>query len=89
MRLSPKQCARCGLVFEKKGFRKYCDDCRLIVRREHDRARREKEKGKPKPIKPPKPKPHISQIDRLVKEARAAGVSYGRYVAMQYIKEGC
>ena len=41
-----KRCARCGAVFEKQGYRKYCDDCRGIVKQEQTNDSRERNRRK-------------------------------------------
>ena len=41
-----KRCARCGVIFEKRGYRKYCDDCRSLAKNELTRASYEKRKNK-------------------------------------------
>lgn len=84
-KMSEKQelhCVRCGTLIKAfPGNRKYCEDCRLEVRRELDRQRKKVENEKTKNPKPPKKK-NQSRIDELAKAARAAGISYGRYKAM-------
>ena len=44
--------------------------------------------GGPKKIKAKKKKPHVSQIDAIQRAAHAAGMSYGRYVAMMEMQKG-
>ena len=39
-----KRCARCGVIFEAQGSKKYCDDCRRFARNEAQRNSREKHK---------------------------------------------
>jgi len=43
-RYARKRCARCGVVFEKQGFRKYCDDCRKIIKQEQTNDSRERKR---------------------------------------------
>lgn len=44
--------------------------------------------GGPKKIKAKKKEPHVSQIDAIQRAAHAAGMSYGRYVAMMEMQKG-
>jgi len=41
-----KRCARCGVIFEKRGYRKYCDDCRSLAKNELTRTSYERMKNK-------------------------------------------
>lgn len=65
----------CGRDYESKGAQKYCSpECKRAGYKRVENLR-EKKKRKPK---------RESQIDRLNTEARALGLSYGQYKAMQY-----
>lgn len=78
-------CFKCGVKFERKsGTAKFCPDCRKEAERERNRRYKRKVRAKIKREKedtPSKPK-HKSQIDSIIKAAKAAGVSYGKYKAM-------
>lgn len=85
-RYAQKRCERCGAEFEQRGFRKYCDDCRIIVRREKDAAKKRKQREGWRTSELPvrrKKKPRVSQIEAINDAARKAGMSYGQYQAMK------
>lgn len=84
------QCVKCGNDYIASNYgrnRKYCPPCALEVRRERDRFKHKQARDKDRSsrlkqkadIKPKR----ISQIDNLAAAARAAGMSYGRYVALR------
>ena len=86
-------CALCGNTFIKKSANgKYCSHtCKDKVwkqqsqewLREYKRQLREEQR---RLISPHKPK---ETIEEVVAKANAAGLSYGKYVAMQRELEGC
>ena len=83
-----KRCACCGVVFEKQGNQKYCDDCRTAAKCEQLAAKRRKRReGWRIGELPKKEKPRVSRIEDLIEAARKAGMSYGKYQAMRFMKE--
>ena len=81
-----KRCERCGVLFEKQGFRKYCDDCRSIMKREQDAAKKRKQREGWRTSGLPvrrKKKPRVSQIEAINDAARKTGMSYGQYQALK------
>jgi hypothetical protein len=84
-RYAQKRCERCGAEFEQRGFRKYCDDCRIIVRREKDAAkkRKQREGWRTSDSCEAKEEPRVSQIEAINDAARKAGLSYGQYQALK------
>lgn len=81
-----KQCERCGTIFVRQGFRKYCDDCRIIVKREQEAAHKKKQRDGWRTGELPvrrKKNPRVSQIEAINDAARKAGMSYGQYQAMK------
>ena len=82
-----KKCERCGEeVSVLTRNTKYCEDCRKEVARERDRGYKQEEAKRGRPKKPPKPSKRASTIDATIKAAMAAGMSYGKYKAMQMMK---
>lgn len=75
-----KHCEICSAEFEAKGnHAMYCIDCKKKIRKEQDAQKRERMsaiKIERKPI--PKPKVSIAEQDR---RSKAAGMTYGKYVA--------
>ena len=81
-----KRCERCGTIFVRQGFRKYCDDCRPIVKREQEAAKKRKQREGWRTSELPvgrKKKPRVSQIEAINDAARKAGMSYGQYQALK------
>lgn len=65
-------CDLCGRSYVKKsGHSKYCPDCRLEVN------------GKKREEVPKKPQQPKTPLWKVVAEAKAHGMSYGQYVALQ------
>lgn len=80
-----KKCERCGDEISVLWMRqKYCKACAEIVKQEknHITTAASNEKRKAQREEARTKKPHKSQIDDIARKARAAGMSYGRYVAM-------
>ena len=78
-------CKRCGELMTVNHNRKYCDKCRKEIKREHIRDYRQRERtlnevNKKPPVKKEK---HVSKLAELELAARAAGMSYGKYMAMR------
>lgn len=74
-----KICRCCGAEFDTAGNVQYCSDkCRKAILRK--RAAAYKSSPNPKGPKEP-PKPPDKSLSLVVAEAKAAGMSYGRYVA--------
>ena len=78
-------CKRCGELMTVNHNRKYCDKCRVELQREQIRNYRQRERtlnevNKKPPVKKEK---HVSKLAELELAARAAGMSYGKYVAMR------
>lgn len=80
-----KKCAFCGTTFiAKKGTQKYCSaECRnkqqKIIQRQYHRehAKRKKDIRKQK---------ETDRLNDKIRAAREAGMSYGKYMATQYMK---
>ena len=69
-----KPCERCGNEFDGRWNQKYCNDCRAEAYRDGSKQRRQrtiKKKGHKE-----------SHLTDRAKAAKAAGMSYGQYVAM-------
>ena len=86
------ECGRCGkLMVGVSKQRRYCDDCVKIIHREAARenkrrkaaAKREMREAGVVATAPTKisPKPIFKSIEQIVREANAAKMSYGQYVA--------
>lgn len=79
------KCEECGLIFEKKrnNQRYCCPECskagRLRKSRENHRAARLAKQRQAK-----NRKPTLSEINQ---KARAAGMTYGKYMAQEYGKQ--
>ena len=74
------QCAMCGVsMVRKSGKHMHCDACR--VKRKNQRCLELYAQDKAQ-----KNKSNMEDIARIDAEAKAAGMSYGKYVAMQYMK---
>ena len=86
-----KICPICGKPIplpQNYGWRrKYCPDCSTAVSRKKEQERKHKAwlevKAKRAEAKKNPPKKRESQVDNLAAAARAAGMSYGRYVALK------
>lgn len=85
-----KLCQRCGKLMIGVDYRRqFCNECKTILRREQDRASKRRQAAHRKEIsaseaaRPQKiaPKPAVKSIEQIVREARAAKLSYGQYVA--------
>lgn len=91
-----KICKRCGAIIEDAAPQcEYCVPCRLLNRREQQKAYKkrkaeavkvatmEKRAAAAKATAKEKipPKPAVKSIEQVVREARAAKMSYGQYVA--------
>ena len=91
-----KICKRCGaLIPDAAPQCEYCVPCRLLNRREQQKeykkrkaeavklANMEKRAAAAKATAKEKipPKPTVKSIEQIVREARAAKMSYGQYVA--------
>lgn len=74
-----KKCKGCGKQFYAiQHNTKYCSKaCR-------DAAQKERDAGWPDRKKEPDKLPSVAETNR---QARAAGMTYGKYVAMKYIEE--
>ena len=77
-----KPCERCSNEFDGRWNQKYCNDCRMEAYSEGSKQRRRRARRK---------KGHKeSHLIDHAQAARAAGMSYGKYMAMQYLeKERC
>ena len=89
-KLVDKPCERCGEIMHGVALqRHYCLDCKAIIHREQDKASKRRQAANRQEIsaseaaKPQKiaPKPAIKSIEQIVREANAAKMSYGQYVA--------
>lgn len=84
-----KKCKWCGTEFSPvRSQQLYCDrECsrqaKVKWQQEYEAKKREEREKKPKQ-KPEKKKIGLVEIER---EARAAGMSYGKYSAMQELKK--
>lgn len=74
-----KTCERCGNEFEGRWNQKYCKDCRVEAYRESRNLRRRRARQKKHSKE--------SHLIEHVKAAKAAGMSYGKYMAMLKQKE--
>ena len=77
------RCENCGLIFEKQHHnqRYCCDECRRKGNRRKTKERYKQQKAVRK-IK--NKKPTLSEINN---KARAAGMTYGKYMAQEYGKQ--
>lgn len=78
-------CEECGLIFEKKtnNQRYCCPECKKIGQRRKSRERQRAKyvkKGQAKKKKPPS----LAEINQ---SARAAGMTYGQYMAQEWGKQ--
>lgn len=85
-----KLCQRCGKLMIGVDYRRqYCHECKIALRRQTDRESKRRQAANRKEIsaseaaRPQKipPKPAIKSIEQVVREANAAKMSYGQYVA--------
>ena len=84
-------CPICGKTValpEHYGWRrKYCPDCSAAVSAKREKERKHKRwlevKERRAEAKKNPPKKRESKVDNLAAAARAAGMSYGRYVALK------
>ena len=85
-----KICDICGAVFDSKGGggRRYCDKCRIEVKREAERQkqRKKREGWRCTDLQQKRKKPRVSQIDSIQRAAHEAGMSYGKYKALMFMK---
>ena len=76
------RCGYCDLIFEKQNYnqRYCCDKCRRqgSLKRQKERYRQQKA------VKQKNKKPTLSDINSKV---RAAGMTYGQYMAQEYGKQ--
>ena len=71
-----RYCIVCGCELESRHQNaKYCDGCRDVKKRMESKRRREEEKAKKR----------LQNLDQLAREAREAGMSYGKYIASRGI----
>ena len=79
------KCKCCGKYFEHHNYcKKYCSpECTKAARKKREQQYWEDKKEQQYDEKKD-PKSALSEINSL---ARAAGMSYGKYVAMKYIEE--
>lgn len=77
-----KKCEICGEIFlTYRKDSKYCsDDCRAEANRRRGQERHERDRNKKKQ------KP-MSTLAETNQRAREAGMSYGKYVGLQWLKE--
>lgn len=73
-------CKMCGMTFAaQRKHTKYCSDaCRTERDRQRTKECLERKKNEPKPEK------YVPHLDEINHKARAAGMSYGKYVAEKY-----
>lgn len=77
-----KICVNCGNPMHGVGkARKYCAECRNLLRRESDR-----ERNRLKAMKDLL-SPSVKSIEQCVREADAQGLTYGQYVSRGLDKE--
>lgn len=82
-----KTCEMCGKEFTaKSNSAKYCcNECRKEANRTRNLQIYHEHKGGGRPKNPPKVR-RKSRIDEINAKARAAGMTYGQYVAEEYKK---
>lgn len=72
-------CQECGAVIPQTDKRRrYCDSCVHTHKLAAAKRRAEEHKAKKESVQP---KPVVKSIAEIQREARAAGMSYGQYVA--------
>ena len=80
-------CEECGIIFEKQANnqRYCCEECKKIGQRrksrEYQRAKYVKKGQAEEKNKPP-------SLTEINQRARAAGMTYGQYMAKEYGKQG-
>lgn len=80
-----KTCLYCGQPFiTEKGPKKYCSEECLKAQQKLNQKRRDKEYAMRK--KERKTGRKAERLNDKIRSAREAGMSYGKYVAMQYIE---
>ncbi len=86
-----KICDICGAPFDNKGGggRRYCDKCRIEVKREAERQkqRKKREGWRCTDLQQKRKKPRVSQIDSIQRAAHEAGMSYGKYQALLAVQK--
>ena len=78
-------CENCGLIFEKQNYNQHycCDACRRQGNKRKSQERYRQQKALNQRKKKNK-KPTLSEINQ---RARAAGMTYGKYMAQEYGKQ--
>lgn len=87
-----RECGRCGkLMVGVSGQRRYCPECVKIIHREAARENKRRKAAAKREMREAgvvatattkiSPKPAIKSIEQVVREANAAKMSYGQYVA--------
>lgn len=80
--MSKKPCARCGKKIDAVWpNQKYCEDCRLEIKRESDRYYQNLKKQRQKTAAQKPRSSGIKSISEVAAEARACGMTYGQYMA--------
>ena len=81
-----KKCVYCDKEFYADRHQtRYCSmKCRRAAQEQRNK---ERDKEQENYIEKTDNKPHTSNLLEINRRAREAGMSYGKYVAMQYIKE--
>lgn len=79
------RCDGCGLIFEKQNYNQHycCDECRRQGYLKKQRERYRQQKALKQKMQKNK-KPTLSEINQ---RARAAGMTYGKYMAQEYGKQ--
>lgn len=79
------RCENCGLIFEKQHHNQHycCDACRRQAYRRRQRERYMQQKELNQKSRKNR-KPTLSEINQ---KARAAGMTYGEYMAQEYGKQ--